>query len=198
EPLLERLKGMGFGWRPEPVGGGVIDVRFHGSNTINLARAMINVLPPVLRDVLDALSFEKWERIKRIAEMEVKFRRGEMSVDIAGYGFTVHVYERTVVLEHKAKDGAEVEKVIEALRAVYGDGFYAYVNKGGKYLLVIIPMYVFEKYEDIRAQVVEVLCRKYERTKDEKKRQIITKHLKRLTAPTKETAMASHQTEEFT
>ncbi|GAB6945870.1 hypothetical protein JCM14467A_26520 [Vulcanisaeta sp. JCM 14467] len=57
--MLERLKGMGFGWRPEPVGGGVIDVRFHGSNAIGLARVMINVLPPILRDALDALSFEK-------------------------------------------------------------------------------------------------------------------------------------------
>mgnify|MGYP001770810735 CR=1 FL=1 len=45
-------------------------------------------------------------------------------------------------------------------------------------------MYVFERYEDIKAQVIEVLCRKLEKMKDERKRRIITKHLRRL-APTK-------------
>ena len=53
---------------------------FYGSNAIDLARAMISVLPPILRDVLDALSFEKWERIKRIAVMKMKYRKGEMQI----------------------------------------------------------------------------------------------------------------------
>ncbi|WP_252901508.1 hypothetical protein, partial [Vulcanisaeta sp. JCM 14467] len=57
----------------------------------NLARAMINVLPPILKDILGALSFEKWNNLRRIAEMEVKYRRGEMQVDVAGYKFTVSV-----------------------------------------------------------------------------------------------------------
>ena len=77
------------------------------------------------------------------------------------------------------------------MRVRYGDGFYAYVNRGGKYLIIRIPMYVFERYEDIKGQVIEVLCRKLERTKDEKKRQAITKHLKRLT-PTKRAAAVDY------
>ncbi|WP_252901785.1 hypothetical protein [Vulcanisaeta sp. JCM 14467] len=77
--------------------------------------------------------------------------------------------------------------VINALRVRYGDGFYAYVNRGGKYLAVIVPVYVFEGY-DVESQVVEVLRRKLERTKDERKRRIITKHLTRLTTPTERTA----------
>ncbi|GAB6944980.1 hypothetical protein JCM14467A_17620 [Vulcanisaeta sp. JCM 14467] len=178
EPLLERLKGMGLNWRPDPAGDGVVDVRFYGSNAINLAGAMINVLPPILRDILDALGFEKWERIKRIAEMEVKYRRGESQVIVAGYKFTVNA--RDAVLVHKAKDRVEAEEIIDALRAVYGDEFYTYVNKSGKYLAVIIPMYVFERYDEIKKQVIEVLCRKLERTKDERKKQTILKHLIRL------------------
>ena len=188
---MERLKGMGFNCgKPIPVSDDVIDVRFHGSNAIDLARAMINVLPPILKDILDALAFEKWERIKRIAEMEVKFRLSEMQIDVAGYKFTVSVLKGTVILVHRARDETETKKVIEALRARYGDEFYAYVNKSGKYLAVVIPMYVFEKYEDIKAQVVKVLCEKLEKTKDEKKRQIIIKHLKRLTTPTEGAAAA--------
>ncbi|WP_054850262.1 hypothetical protein [Vulcanisaeta sp. JCM 14467] len=186
EPLLERLKGMGFGWRPYPVGGAV-DVRFYDGNAIDLARAMINALPPILKDIFDALSFEKWLSLRRIAEMEVKWRSGEMQIIVVGYKFSVSILKGTVVLVHKAKDDAEVKIIVNALRARYGDEFVKYVrvNKSGKYLAVKIPMYVFERYEDIKSQVIEVLCRKLEKTKDEKKRQIIIKHLKRLTTPTK-------------
>ena len=49
---------------------------FNGSNAIDLAKAMIASLPPILRDVFDFLNFEKWLRIRRIAEMEMKWRRG--------------------------------------------------------------------------------------------------------------------------
>ena len=191
EPLLRRLREMSFRWAKPKTVGDVIRVPFYGSNAIDLARAMIGVLPPILRDVLDILNFEKWERMRQTAEMEVKFRRGEMRVVIAGYGFTVVVRKSTVELEHRAKDDAEVDGVVSALRAVYGDGFAVNIRKSGRYRVVAIPMHIFERYDDIRAQVVEVLCRKYERTKDEEKRQIIAKHLKRLTAPT-ESAVAAN------
>ena len=100
KPLLEKLRKMGFRSSGPYSEGNVVNVAFYGSNAINLARAMINVLPPILRDALDALSFEKWVNMRRIAEMEVKFRRGEMSVDLAGYKFTVDVQKGTVVLVH--------------------------------------------------------------------------------------------------
>ena len=183
EPLLERLREMGFKWA-KPKTGKAIEVPFYGSNAINLARAMISVLPPILRDILDALSFEKWLNLRRIAEMEVKWRRGEMSVDIVGYRFTVSV-QKKVMLERKVKDDVEAKKVIETLRAMYGDEFTVNIHKNSKYRLVVIPMYVFERYDDIKAQVIEVLCRRLGKIKDEKKRQIIVKHLMRLTAPTK-------------
>ena len=184
-PLLGRLKEMGFrSGKPDLAGDGVVDVRFYGSNAIGLTRAMISVLPPILRDVLDTLDFEKWLSMKRVAEMEVRWRRGEMSIDIAGYKFTVHIQNNTVMLEHKVRDDIETRKVIDALRARYGDEFAINVHKSGKQLAIRIPMYIFEKYEDIKEQVIEVLCRKLKKTKDEKKRQVIIKHLK-LLAPMK-------------
>ena len=133
-----------------------------------------------MRDVLDALSFEKWVNLRRIAEMEVKFKIGESQIIIANYGFTVNVLKSTVILERKAKDDTEVKMVVDALRAVYGDGFIVNVYKSSGYLLITIPMYVFEKYDDIKGQVIEVLRKKLERTKDEEKRQTILKHLMRL------------------
>ena len=76
---------------------------------------------------------------------------------------------KTLVLVRWTKDEAETKKVIETLKAKYGVEFYAYVNKSGKCLTVTIPMYVIEKYDDIKKHVVEVLCRKYNKVKDEKK-----------------------------
>ena len=194
ELLLERLKKMGFNWgKPVQTSDDVIAVRFYGSNAINLARALINVLPPILRDILDALGFEKWERTKRIAGMEVKFRRGEAQISIANHGFTINVQKSTVVLVHKVKDDAEVNEVINALKAMYGDEFakHVRVNKSGEYQVVKIPMRIFMRYEDIKRKVIEVLCRKLERTKDEEKRQIIARQLRRL-APTKGAAAAKN------
>ncbi|WP_054848812.1 hypothetical protein [Vulcanisaeta sp. JCM 14467] len=85
------------------------------------------------------------------------------------------------------------------MKAVYGNGLQARVNtrKSGKYRVVTIPMHVFERYEDIKAQVVKVLCRKLERVKDERKKQIITKHLRRLT-PTKGAVAVEHPNREST
>ena len=58
------------------------------------------------------------------------------------------------------------------------------------YEVIAIPAYMIKVQNDLRIKVAQVLCRKYERTKDEKKRQTITKHLMRLTTPTKEAATA--------
>ncbi|WP_460173909.1 hypothetical protein [Vulcanisaeta sp. JCM 14467] len=85
---------------------------------------------------------------------------------------------------HNARDETEARKIIEILTSKYGNVFYAYVNKGGKYLLVRVPMRVFTRYDDIKKQVVEVLCRKYERAKSEEKRRETLIALRRLTAPT--------------
>ena len=81
---------------------------------------MINALPPILRDVLDVLNFEKWNNLRSITEIEPKFRRGEMQIVIAGYGFTVFIHTSAVVLEHKVRDGVETERVVKALMTVYG------------------------------------------------------------------------------
>ena len=38
-------------------------------------------------------------------------------------------------------------------------------------------MHMFEEYSNIKEQVIKVLCRKLEKTKDDRKRQAIIKHL---------------------
>ena len=191
KPLLMRLRSMGFNWRPVPIGDGAVDVRFYGGNAIDLARAMINVLPSVLKDVFNALDFEKWINLRRIAEIKMKWRRGEAQINVAGYGFTVDVHKNTVWLKHKVKGDAEVKMVVDALRVRYGDGFAVNIHKSGRYRVVAIPMCMIEKYEDIKEKVIEVLCRKLEKTKNEEKRQIIIKHLKQL-APTEGAAAADY------
>ncbi|BDR93056.1 hypothetical protein [Vulcanisaeta souniana] len=64
EPLLQKLKKIGFDWgKPALNNDGTVNVWFRGSRAIDLARTTIGILPPILRDVLDALGFEKWLRI---------------------------------------------------------------------------------------------------------------------------------------
>lgn len=70
EPILDKLQDR-FRWHKYP-SNAVDEIAFYSSHAIDLARAMISVLPPILRDVLDALGFEKWLNLRRIAEMEVK------------------------------------------------------------------------------------------------------------------------------
>ncbi len=184
KPLLCKLQSVGFKSSKPKIQNNTVKVGFYDSNAIDLTRAIINVLPPILRDILDALSFDKWDNLRRIAKMELKWRKGESQVIVANYKFTVAVRESTVELVRKTGDGVEARKVIDELRAVYGDEFHARVNNNGKRLAVKISMYVFERYDEIKRQVIEVLRRKLEKTKDEKKKQIIIKHLTRLTTLT--------------
>lgn len=188
EALLGRLRGLGFrNAKPDQTNDNVIDIRYYGSNATNLARAMIDVLPQIIKDIFDAMAFEKWLRIKQIANMEYRYKRGESQIEIANYKFTVHVHRRTVELVHNARDEAEAKKIIEILVSKYGNEFYAYVNKCGRYSVVRVPMRVLTRYDDIKKQVVEVLCRKFERVKSEEKKQEIIKALRRLMAPSKGT-----------
>ena len=169
---------MGFTRREYPINT-AYDVVFRSGYTIDLAKAVINVLPPILRDILDALDFDKWLRLRHIAEMEIKFRLG---------GFAVNILKNTFVLIHSVRDEAGARKVVDALKAVYVDEFAEdiHVNRHchGKRLAVKIPARLSEKYKDIKKQVIEVLCRKLKKAKDERKKREIAKQLTRLTTPT--------------
>ncbi len=193
---MEKLRKLGFAWSKSDLRGNAVAVRFSNSYAVRLARAMINNLPTMMRDLLDALNIEKWTVIKQIAEMEQKFTKGEMTITLAGYRFTVVIDEYTVKLQHNAKDDAEVKEVCEALRRVYGDDLIINVRRwGGKYLRIEIPMYEIERHDDIKDSVLQVLCRKYQRvrSKDEKRGgKKITRALSRH-APTKGGAAAVNQ-----
>lgn len=105
-----------------------------------------------------------------------------MQVNVADYKFTVNVLKGAVELMHNVRNEIETKRVIDALKTVYGDEFVVNIriNRSGKYKVVVIPTMLIERYNDIREQVIQVLCRKLEKTKDEKKRRIIIKHLIRL------------------
>ncbi len=185
EPILNRLSEM-IGWSSYfDRDGNVVRIVFNDDHAINLTRAMINALPLILRDFLDALEFSKWLRLRRIAEIETKPGMSGLSVIAAGYRFTVHVKGGTVELRRVVSNWARVNEAFNSLREEYGEDFITHIriNKDGRKLTVVIPIHVFERYGDIKEQVIKVLCRKYEAVNNEK-RQEITKALRRL-APTK-------------
>lgn len=176
KPVINRLDIKWWGLKTKD------RIFFFSSNAIDLARSIINVLPPVLSDILDTLKIKKWINLKQIARMEMKFKIGENQVNIANVKFTVNIHKSTIELIHKARNENEIKEIVEILRNIYGENFAINMRKSSKYLVIAIPAYVFEKYEDIRKQVIQVIYRKLEKTKDEKKRQIMIKYLSRLTS----------------
>ncbi|ADN49541.1 hypothetical protein [Vulcanisaeta distributa] len=190
KPLLEKLKSTGFSWNKVPrTDRNSVNVVFNGSHAIKLARGMISILPSIIKDVIDALAVKTWINIKQIAEFEPKFRKGMQIIVIADHAFSVTIKEGTVELRHHAKDEKEVKEILEKLKSIYGDEFVSQINvypeKGGKYLTIVVPMRLIERYDDIRVQVIRVLCQKLRMIKSERKEQIIVKHLTRLTLPIK-------------
>ncbi|WP_054856936.1 hypothetical protein [Vulcanisaeta sp. JCM 16159] len=178
KPILDRLWDMGFKWHRYP-NVNIIHVMFLSGYVIDLARAMISVLSLILHDILDALNFEKWNEITRIAKIEMNWRGGGSQVIVASYKFTVNILKGTFELVRPVKDKAEADKVINTLKK-YGYELHARINKHGKYLAVKISARFIERYSDIKAQVIEVLCRKLEKTKSERKRMEIIKAIIRL------------------
>ncbi|WP_052885846.1 hypothetical protein [Vulcanisaeta distributa] len=78
ESILRRI-GLRH-WKPNPNQHGIIMITYCCSNAIELARRIINVLPPEVQDLLDALNIDKWVEIRQIAQQEINWRPGEMKV----------------------------------------------------------------------------------------------------------------------
>ena len=195
ETFLNKLKSNGFLWYKDPRTDNSVNVVFAGSHAVDVARGIINILPPIMKDLLDALAIKTWINMKQIAEYELKFRKGMQIIFIADYAFSVNIREGTVEARHNAKDENEVKVIREKLRMFYGDEFANQINvypeKGGKYLTIIVPMRLIERYYDIKVQTIRVLCKKLNNVvKDEKKKGTIIRHLIRLTTPTEGAAAA--------
>ena len=110
--------------------------------------------------------------LKKIAK-KMKFGMGKMRIDVASIKFALHVQNATLRLIHHTNE-EEVNKVIKKLKSTYSD-IEVKVNNSARRKAIVIPRYVLEKYNDIKEQVIDVLCRKLEKTKDEEKKQIIAK-----------------------
>ncbi len=178
EPILSKLS---IRWRKYQRGSKT-EVMWRSGHAIDLTRIILNVLPPIFKDMLDALGPKKWINMKKIAEIELNWRLGKNKVLIAGYEFSVNVLKTTVRLRHLAKNKDEVDMIRKALMKVYGDKFISqtHINGNGKYMEVIIPMRLIMEYNDIKMQVIQVLCKILKKTKDEQKRQTITNHIMKL------------------
>ena len=180
-PILNKLDSMGFKARQDPLRN-TFKITYTSGYAIDLARAMINALPSVFIDLLNALGIKKWLDIRQVANTEVRFRLGESRVLVGGEAFTVAVSRGSVMLVRRVRDWVEVEKILERLRSNYGNDFISEVrvHRSGGYLVVTIPARLVKAFDDVKAHVVEVLCKKYWRAKDDGTRREIIKALSRL------------------
>ena len=182
--LLDRLSELGFRWNLDPdPRGDIFYVKFNSGYAVDLAKAMINVAPELLKDILDAFNVKKWEDLKEVANLRVKFRKIGSQVVIAGVKFTVDVQKWTIRLRRQVNDYERVKEILDKLKNEYGDEFVNQISayKYGNYYIITIPASLIEKHESIREQVIKVLQEKLKNTNNEKRKQIITKHLTRLT-----------------
>lgn len=150
-------------------------IYYHGSNAIKLAKWIITATPPILQDLIDALNIPKWNTLNQIANMKVKYIKGESQVEIAGVKFTVNIMGSSIELRHKAKDKDAVKKIIEILKSIYGDEFIDKVRTGKdrKYEVIRIPMSLIVKYENLKRLAIQVICRKLSDADEKKKKQLI-------------------------
>ena len=185
--LLDRLSELGFRWNLDPdPRGDIFYVKFNSGYAVDLAKAMINVAPELLKDILDAFNVKKWEDLKDVANLRVKFRKIGSQVVVAGVKFTVDVQKWTIRLRRQVNDYERVKEILDKLKNEYGDEFVNQISayKYGNYYIITIPASLIEKHESIREQVIKVLQEKLKNTNDKKRKQIITKHLTRLTTYT--------------
>lgn len=174
-PILEKLR-KDFRWGKSESKNAVY-IRFYSGVATDLAKAVIGALPMSIRNILDSLDFEKWRKLKIVAEMRPKFRLGDRAL-ISGYEFTVHVHSGTIELMHYEKDENAAKKVREELAIKYGNLVSIY--RTGRRLAVVIPVLLIEKYDEIKREVIKTICRKIEKTEDEKRRTELIKALRRL------------------
>ncbi len=58
-------------------------------------------------------------------------------------------------------------------RGKYSDDVeQVHVNRSGKQLVVVFSTHILKMYDVIKVQVIQVLCKKYERDKNEKRQEI--------------------------
>ncbi len=79
----------------------IANISFYESHAVKLARAILDAVPPILGEVLDALESDKWLGIKKISNVEFKYIRGESQVEIYGERFTIDYNNLRLVLQRR-------------------------------------------------------------------------------------------------
>ena len=152
-------------------------------NFLRMVYDIITAKSPMLLGILNILAeldAEKLRRFNKTLTIDMR-RKGGSSVLIGGVRFTVRV-AKSFSLRCYSKDN----RCIEALR-LYGVDVNNHSNE------VIVPEYIIDeivkKDNDVRRQLIEILCHKYEEADNEKKQRILKLLMKY--APTKGAAAVS-------
>lgn len=160
-------------WEPNTNQHGVVMITYCCSNAIELARRIVNALPPEVQDLLDALNVDKWVEIKQIAQQEIKWRPGEMKMMVFGIELSLHVISKnSMELIYYTFDGDEANIIYNELKSMLKDivdGEPCRIRQYGKRYEVVITWATLKvlvaRNCDIRMQIIQVLRRRHENVK---------------------------------
>ncbi|BDR91265.1 hypothetical protein [Vulcanisaeta souniana] len=122
---------------------------FLGSKAIDMARRIVNVMPPTLKELMDALNVSKWVTLREMANMELKWRRGKWVVNVLNYKFSVAT--NPLMLYHYVKSEDEAQVIINILKE---NGIEAHRKKSGQYIMVVIPARSLNNNDNIKIQTI--------------------------------------------
>lgn len=91
--ILERFDSMKIRYSLGRQKGG-IKIIIESNYAIELSRKIINVLPPIMKallDLLETFGLNKWSKLKRIANAKLAFKPGNSQVNILSIGFTISI-----------------------------------------------------------------------------------------------------------
>ncbi len=155
----------------------VANISFYDSHAVKLARAILDAVPPILGEVLDALESDKWLGIKKISNVEFKYIRGESQVEIYGERFTIDYNNLRLVLS--TKNSIRALRIYEKLRNAYEK---VSIRQKKGYTIVSIPFKAIIGNDELRNAIRRVLCSKLRKTKNEKTRAKIIRALMKLSS----------------
>lgn len=153
--ILNRLELLGIMWSKDDTRRDRVVIVIRSSYAINLVRKIIEALPPVINalfDVLEALGFEKWSKIKEVANTELRFKTGVWQVEIGGVKFSISIpHSYALVLRVKRCDPIEAQRIIDRIRMIYGEDFEIKTRRNNKGCIEIkIPWNEIKRRDDIK------------------------------------------------
>ncbi len=189
-PIIERLNNINIRSSLGRQRGGN-KIIIEESHAVELAKRIINALPPVMRallDVLEVFDLDKWSKLKQLANTELAFKLGDSQISILGIRFTISITPSGyVVLMVTSRDNDKIDAIKRKLADLgLNEGIdykVRYKDRRGKRTIELtIRHNTVMRINELKKNVLKKLCEMLNRSR----REAIIKAILRLAQAPKE------------